>query len=416
MIPFGKIRWTAICAAAGLVLAMPVIAVAETVKIAFIEVLSGPFGLAGQSSLTELREAVRHVNSTRRSGDPEFEIVPFDGKGTPQESTNALRSAIDQDIRYVTQGGGSGVAFALIDAINKQAQRDPSKSMVFLNYAAGDPALTGDRCSFWHFRFYPSSEMQMNVLAAYLRGKPEVKKIYLLNQNYAHGQQVAKAAKTFIPESRPDIQIVGEEYVQIGAVRDFAPYIAKISATGADSIITANWGSDLSLLIKAAKDYGLNVDFYTLSAVNPGIPTQLGSWGIGKVHVLWNWLQNSEGSPELEKLTVAFREKTGLDYMNVAHWNSMYMLREAMRKAQSTEPKDVAIALEGMKFHGLMGDVEMRASDHQLQGPIVLGEWGKKGSPGIRHESEKSGHGFRVEASWPAGETAMPTTCKMVRP
>src|SRR4051794_21096481 len=144
--------------------AVPPAQAAETVKIGFIEVLSGPFALAGEGSLKQLREVVTQLNAKSAASDPKFEVVPLDGKGSPQESVSALKSATDKDIRYITQGGGSGVAFALVEALNKLAEREPAKATVFLNYSAMDPGLTNDRCSFWHFRFYPSSEMKIEAL------------------------------------------------------------------------------------------------------------------------------------------------------------------------------------------------------------------------------------------------------------
>lgn len=388
---------------------------ADTVRIAFIEVLSGPFAQTGQGSLNQLRDVVSQLNATARGDDPKFEVVPFDGKGTPQESTNVLRAAFDQNIRYVTQGGGSGVAFALVDAINKQARRDPNGAMVYLNYSAMDPGLTNDKCSFWHFRFYPSSEMKIEALTTYLQGKPEVKKVYLLNQNYTHGQQTAKASRAYLAKKRPDIEIVGEHYLPIATVRDFAPYIANIASSGADTVITSNWGSDLGLLLKAARDFGLNINFYTMNANNPGIPTQMGPWGVDKVGVIWNWGSNAP-TPELEKIAVAYKEKSGEDFIYAAHWNSMHMLRDAMRAAKSTDPKKVAYALEGMKYRSPMGEVEMRKDDHQLQAPLYLGMWARKGSPGVKHEAENTGHGFRSEKVWSPAESAQPTTCQMARP
>ncbi len=322
---------------------------AETVKIAFIDVLSGPFAQAGEGSLKQLREVVIQVNSRSGPNDPKFEVVPFDGKGSPQESVTVLKSATDQGIRYITQGGGSGVAFALVDALNKLAEREPDKAAVYLNYSAMDPGLTNDRCSFWQFRFYPSSEMKIEALTTYFIKRPEIKKIYLLNQNYTHGQQVSKAAKEYLARKRPDIQIVGDDFVPIATVRDFAPYIAKIQASGADTVITSNWGSDLGLLFRSARDFGLNINFYTMNANNPGIPLQMGPWGADKVGVIWNWGHNAP-TPELEKIYVDFKKKTGEDFIFVAHWNSMHMLQAAMREAKSTDAKKVAFALEGMKY------------------------------------------------------------------
>ena len=388
---------------------------AETVKIAFIDVLSGPFALAGEGSLKQLREVVAQLNAKSASTDAKFEVVPFDGKGTPQESVSVLKAATDQGIRYITQGGGSGVAFALVDAINKLAEREPEKATVYLNYSAMDPGLTNDRCSYWHFRFYPSSEMKIEALTTYLKTRPDIKKVYLLNQNYTHGQQVSKAAKAYLARKRPDIEIVGDDFVPIAQVRDFAPYIAKIKGSGADTVITSNWGSDLALLFKAARDFGLNINFYTMNANNPGIPAQLGPWGADKVGVIWNWGHNAP-TPELEKIYVGYRQKYHEDFIFAAHWNSMNMLQTAMRQAGSTDTRKVAAVLEGMKFKSPLGEIEMRKTDHQLQAPLFLGIWAKQGSKGVKYDAENTGYGFRSEVVWDAYVSSQPTSCQMKRP
>ena len=389
---------------------------AETVKIAFVDVLSGPFALAGESSLKQLREVVLQLNAKSAPADPKFEIVAFDGKGGPQDSVSALKSATDQGIRYVTQGGGSGVAFAIVDALNKLAEREPEKAMVFLNYSAMDPGLTNDRCSFWHFRFYPSSTMIVEALTTYMAKRPDIKKVYLLNQNYTHGQQVAKASKEYLARKRPDVQIVGDDYVPIASVRDFAPYVAKIKESGADTVITSNWGSDLTLLFKSARDFGLNINFYTLNANNPGTPAQMGPWGVGKVGVVWNVAQN-ELSPEMEKIYVAYKQKTNEDFIYGAHWNTMNMLAAAMRQAKSTDARKVAFTLEGLAYKSPVGgEVTMRKSDHQLQAPLVLSMWEKAGSKSVKHDAENTGYGFRPEVTWDSYVASQPTSCQMKRP
>jgi len=404
-----RLAWLALAFSAA-----PTFAV-EVVKIGFIDVLSGPFALAGEGSLKQLREVVLQLNSKSSSTDPKFEVVPFDGKGTPQESVTVLKAATDQGIRYITQGGGSGVAFALVDAINKLAEREPEKATLYLNYSAMDPGLTNDRCSFWHFRFYPSSEMKIEALTTYMMKRPDIKKVYLLNQNYTHGQQVSKAAKEYLARKRPDIQIVGDDFVPIAQVRDFAPYIAKIKGSGADTVITSNWGSDLTLLFKSARDFGLNINFYTMNANNPGTPAQMGPWGEGKVGVLWNWGHNAP-TPELEKVYVAYKQKYNEDFIFAAHWNSMNMLLAAMRQAKSNDPKKVALVLEGMKYKSPVGEVEMRKTDHQLQAPLFLGIWAKQGSPGVKYDAEGTGYGFRSEVVWDSYVSSQPTSCQMKRP
>ena len=189
--------------------------------------------------MKQLKEVVLQLNTKSGAADPKFEVVEFDNKGSTQESINMLKAASDKGIRFITQGGGSGVALTLVDALNKLAEREPDRAMVFLNYSAMDPLLTNERCSFWHFRFYPSSEMQMEALTTYLVNRKDIKKVYLLNQDYTHGQQVSKAAKEYLSRKRPDIQVVANEFIPMAQVRDFAPYVAKIAATGADTVITS---------------------------------------------------------------------------------------------------------------------------------------------------------------------------------
>ena len=338
-------NWLKLWLCAGALAAAAPSGAAETVKIGFIDLLSGPFALTGQTSLKQLREVVLQLNAKAGPNDPKFEVVDFDNKGTPQESLNALKAATDRGVRFITQGGGSGAALALVDALNKLAERDPERATVYLNYAAMDPLLTNERCSFWHFRFYPSSEMKIEALTTYLKDRKDIKKVYLVNQDYTHGRQVSKAAKEYLARKRPDIEIVGDDFIPIAQTRDFAPYVAKIAAAKADTVITSNWGSDLTLLFKSSRDYGLNINYFTLNANNPGTPAQLGSWGENKVGVVWNWVHNAP-SPELEKIYVDYKKKYNEDFIFAAHWNTMNMLHEAMRKAKSTDAKKVAFALK----------------------------------------------------------------------
>lgn len=400
-------------ATAGMLSCFP--AHAEVVKIAFIEVLSGPFAKTGEGSLNQLREVVLQLNAKAKGNDTKFEIVPFDGKGSPQESVVALRSAVDQGIHYITQGGGSGVALALNEAINKLAEREPEKAVVFLNYSAMDPTLTNEKCSFWHFRFYPSSEMKIEALTTYLIKRPDVKKVFLFNQNYTHGQQVSKASRSYIARKLPNASIVGDDLIPIAQTRDFAPYVAKIKASGADTVITSNWGSDLTLFLKAAKEGGLNINFFTMNANNPGTPAEMGSWGAEKVGVIWNWGHNAP-TPELEKTYLAYKAKYNEDFIFAAHWNSLSMLSSAIQKAKSVEPKKVAYALEGMTYKSPIGEVEMRKTDHQLLAPLFLGIWAKQGSKGVKYDAERTGYGFRSEVVWDSYVSAQPTSCQMTRP
>ncbi|MGI9024407.1 MAG: branched-chain amino acid ABC transporter substrate-binding protein, partial [Burkholderiaceae bacterium] len=257
---------------------------AEVVKIAFIDPLSGILANVGQNQLKSFQYLAEKLNQKKVAGDGvTFEIVAFDNKASPQESLTQLKAAQDQGIRYVTQGNGSGAAGAILDAINKYNERNPDKPMLFMNYAAVDPDLTNSKCSFWHFRFDANSDMKMEALTNEIAKDKNIKKVYLINQNYSHGQAVARAAKEMLARKRPDIQVVGDDLHPLGQVKDFAPYIAKIKQSGADTVITGNWGNDMALLVKAGKDAGLDINYYTYYAGGLGGASAMGEAAVDHV-------------------------------------------------------------------------------------------------------------------------------------
>jgi branched-chain amino acid transport system substrate-binding protein len=383
----------------------------ETVKLAFIDPLSGPFANVGQNILKSWQFVAEQLN--KNVAGVKFEFVPFDNKGSPQDSLTALKSATDQGIRYVVQGNGSGAAAAISDAVAKHNERNPGKEVLYLNYAAVDPALTNERCNYWHFRIDADTSMKMEALTSYMKEQTDVKKVYIIGQNYSHGQQVSKYFKESMARKRPDVQIVGDDLHPIGQVKDFAPYVAKIKASGADSVVTGNWGQDLTLLIKAAHDAGLNANFYTYYASTSGVPTAMAAGVGGKVRMV-AYAYNSLPGVAL-KFQDDFKKKFNDDWYTTATYTGVTMLAEAMAKAKSTDPVKVAAALEGLKFKSFNGDVEMRKTDHQLQQPLYISEW-RKADAKNPYSVENTGYNFQVVKALDAYVASTPTSCQMKRP
>jgi branched-chain amino acid transport system substrate-binding protein len=384
----------------------------QTVKLAFMDPLSGPFANVGQNQLKSWQFSADHFNKKNAAG-VKFEVVAFDNKGSPQESLNTVKAAIDQGIRYIVQGNGSGAAAAISDAVEKYNERNPGKEVLYLNYAAVDPALTNEKCNYWHFRLDADTSMKMEALTSFMKDQPNVKKVYLINQNYSHGQQVSKYFKEAIKRKRPEVEIVGDDLHPIGQVKDFAPYIAKIKASGADSVLTGNWGQDLTLLIKAAKEAGLNASFYTYYAGVSGTPTALAAGVGGPVRVVAYSYNDMPGI--VTTLANDFKKKFNDDWYTTATYNGLAMLADGMAKAKSTDPLKVAAALEGLRFVGAQGELEMRKTDHQLQQPLYISEW-RQATPKSPYSVENTGWNFQEIKSIPAYVASTPTSCQMKRP
>jgi branched-chain amino acid transport system substrate-binding protein len=390
-------------------------AFADNVKIAFIDPLSGPFAPVGQNIFKSWQMIAEIANRDKWAGNHTFEIVGFDNKASPQESLTQLKAAIDQGYRYIVQGNGSGAALALIDAINKHNERNPGKEVVFLNYAAIDPDLTNSKCSFWHFRLDANSDMKMEALTTFMAKDQNIKKVYIIGQNYAHGHQVTRAAKEYLKRKRPDIQIVGDHLHPIGQVKDFAPYVAKIKASGADTVITGNWGADLALLVKAAKDADLKANFYTYYAGTTGVPTAMGATGADRVKMVANWHSNAEPGP-IKDIVEGYKRKYNDDYYAVATHHGLSLLSKAIRDSKSTDPVKVAFAMEGAKMKGITSDIEMRKADHQLQQPLYIATWVKTNGKDVKYDMENTGYGWKTEQKLDTYVSSQPTSCQMKRP
>ena len=385
----------------------------ETVRIALIDPQSGLMGPVG---INQLRSAQFFAEKLSGAGNPagvRFEVTGFDNKLSASETLTAMQSAIDRGIRFISQGNSSGIAGAIIDAVNRHNSRNPGREVVYLNHSAVDPDLTNSRCSFWHFRFDADTSMKMEALTTFIRGEPTIRRVFLINQNYAHGHQVARFAREMLTRKRPDIQIVGEDLHPLAQVRDFAPYVAKIMASGADSVITGNWGSDLTLLIRAANDAGYRGRFFTYYAGVTGTPTALGTASEGRVYQIAYNHYNMGG--QMQTWMNEFRQRFNDDFFTGSIIHILNALGVAMQNARSTNAVRVAHAMSGLRFNSFSGPVEMRRADHQLQQPLFLTRWQRVDA---RHpySPENTGMTLVPVREFPAYVASTPTSCNMQRP
>jgi branched-chain amino acid transport system substrate-binding protein len=385
----------------------------ETVKLVRIDPLTGLLGPVGVSQSKGYQFFAEKFSGAGNPAGVKFEVTFIDNKLSPAESLNALKAAIDQGARYIIQGNGSSVALALVDAINKHNERNPGKEVLYLNDSAVDPDLTNSKCSYWHFRFDADTSMKMEAMSSFMAEQKDIKKVYILGQNYSHGVQVAKYAKESLARKRPDIQIVGEDLHPLAQVRDFAPYIAKIKASGADTVITGNWGSDLSLLIKAANENGYNGKFFTYYAGVTGTPTALGNNGAGRVYQIAYNHYNMGG--QMDKWMSEFKAKYNDDFYTGSTIRIFETLSAAMAQAKSTDPVKVAKALEGIKVKSFNGEVEIRKADHQLQQPLYMSVW-QKADKKYPYSPENTGMTLAPLKEYPNYVSSTPTSCQMKRP
>ncbi len=400
----------------GLIGAAPKASAADdTIKIGYVDPFSGPFAQSGDQFLQVLHFIVDDVNARMPPLNKKFEIVTFDDKLQPSEALIALKRITDQNIPFVMQCVGSNVGTALITGVSKNNERNPDHRVIYLNCGALATELTNaPLCNFWQFRFTGSVEQR-----AYARIKSlpaDIKKVYLINQDYVFGHSIEHDTKKYLAQARPDIEIVGDEFVPLGQVKDFSPYVTKIKNSGAQSVVTGNYGPDLNLLMKASADSGLPVRFDTYLAYLTGAVTAIGQTGADKLTVVMEYNENLPvelNVPAAEKFNQSFRKDHKFDFV-AQPWVVMFeMLSRAITAAGSVDVLKIAQNLEGMQQQDLLGKTEtMRKSDHQLILPYYEGLLTKD----VKYDTEGTGLGFKTIFTVPAEQEEMPTTCEMKRP
>ncbi len=386
-------------------------------RIAFLDPLSGPFTSIGTSALLQLEFAADYLFNSRGGilGGRMIEIVPFDNQQSPTETQIQFRRAVGEGLRIIFQGTSSATANALNTAIARYNRRNPGQEILQLNYAAVDPVLTEENCSFWHFRFDAHAVMKLNALTDFIALNENIERLYIIGQDYSFGHVVAETSEWLLREKRPDIEIVGNEFHPIGQVKDFTPYVTKIAASRADAVITGNFGADMVSLGRSIIDSGLDIPIYTFYAAYDGITATLGEGGKNRIRLVHSDGANPVPTEERRRFNRAF--KTAHPDRDVSQPRipmALSMLVKAMEQTESTDPYDIALALEDMRFTSMSGEeVWMRGDDHQIfQALHILAHTNE----GVEFDIDNSGFGLVRELRVPAGETVVESSCEMTRP
>jgi len=409
------LKWlTSTLLALGFALTTGTVYAQGTIKVMYTDPLSGPFAQVGDQNLQQFKYIIDYINGRGGALGRKFELVSFDNKSQPSEALLALKSATDQNIPVIMQCSGSNIAAALIEGVDKHNERNPTNRIVYVNCGAVATELTNEKCSYWHFRMDAHVGMKAETM---VRALPkDVTKVYLLNQDYLFGQSVQRDVKTFLGKLRPDVKVVGDELIPLGKVKDFSPYVTKVKASGAQALITGNWGPDMTLLIKSGMDSGLDIRYYTMYAHLGGGATAIGPAGNGKVRSVMAFHENiavETGKTDTEGWTKQFRSQHDYDFYAAGFRTIFEFLQAAMNKAGSADPLKFSAALEGLTITDMLGhQVTMRKADHQILSEYFVGVFTK----GVKYDSEKTGLGWKTETTVLPKDLDQPNTCNMKRP
>lgn len=409
-------RWSSLVLAPALSVAST-FALAAPVKIGLIETLSGPQASSGQAYRTAARYAIERMNAAGGWNGEPVQFVEYDNQGGPTGAADKLKAAIADGVHIVVQGASSAIGGQITEDVRKHNLRNPGKEIVYLNVGAEALELTGDKCQFYHFRVGANSQVRTKTLVAGMKQANALgTRVYSINQNYSWGQDMEKA----IVENAATggYQVVEKSLHDVNKVQDFAPYVAKISATKADTVMTGNWSNDLLLLMKASKAAGLKTRFGTVYLDQPGNLANAGDLALG--HFVAQTFNPEAAGAEGESFINDYKAKTGHVPVFIEPQTvfGLAMVADALKRVKpesgALNVNALAKALETARIKTPMGEVSMRAADHQALLPMVVSTVSKD----AKFKVDDTPMGFKPVKLFRAEEASTPVqaACKMQRP
>jgi ABC-type branched-subunit amino acid transport system substrate-binding protein len=355
----------------------------DTIKFAIYDSCTGANAYLCQAYYALLGFVAHDINSQggiKVDGKmKKIQIVKVDTQSAPDPAKRALEKAILQD-KII---GFSGVGGTHLAKIGQNLAKE--YKVIYVNVAAYSDELSMlPDFNEYYFRTCGSSSTTAKALAAFYKNRPETK-FYILAQDYVWGHESTTVFKKTIKEVKPNAQIVGEEFFPI-FTKDFAPYLEKVRAAGAEVIVQMAWGADNENLIKQSRQMGmkspLKPDLFIPMAspfLDDTRPLEVVGGPAGRGLVLCTDFTLDRRVANVKKLTDMWNKlwktwKTPYDtslyqwpnggwYRNITGY---YWFFQVLQKAGSTDPQKIIAAWEGDTFDFFGWKHYMRPDDHNV--------------------------------------------------
>ncbi|MFH1033986.1 MAG: ABC transporter substrate-binding protein [Pseudomonadota bacterium] len=353
----------------------------DVIKIGVLAPFSGDAAAVGQIYWATVTWVATDVN--RRGGitidgkKKKIALIKGDTMGKPANTKQAVEKLCLQDKVDVLWGTSGSHLTAII-----QAEADKYKKLHLNSNSLSDNLMEGKTFTPYTFQHIWTTYSVGMTLGKYYASRKE-RKFYILNQDYVFGHELAESFKAGLKKYVPDAQIVGEDFHPLFN-KDFAPYLTKVKASGAEVIFTGDWMPDSSNLIKQSRQMGINLPVagIFLDDINALVAVGVeGSKGLvfasellvnaqDGVQAKWHEAWKTWAAPYNTPLYEWLGSTTG------AYTESLYWLLDVMERAGSTDPEKVIKVWEGDEWTGLIGQkLTMRACDHRVERDAYVSEF-----------------------------------------
>jgi branched-chain amino acid transport system substrate-binding protein len=342
-----------LCAAGAVVLAGAASA-EDAVKIGVTQPLTGAFAADGNYVAQGAKLAAEAINKAGGVDGKQIELVIEDNKSNPTEAAATAERLIVQDKVPVMLGAwGSSLTLAVMPKL--QEYKVP---MVVETSSSGKITTSGNP---YIFRISPTSEMEAKAFAPLIKTMG-VKKADFLATNDDFGKGSMTEFTKMLKANGVEIgasETMGED------ATDLSAQLAKIKASGGDTIFVTTDVKQLTLILKQAKDQQVTARIITTGgSVSPDqLIEQAGDAANGSYHLVFftPWFPDAVKNPEVARAFMDAWKAANYDVGGLTEgfrgWDGVYTIEAAIKDAGKADAESIAKALWGVKVKGVNGDI-----------------------------------------------------------
>jgi branched-chain amino acid transport system substrate-binding protein len=327
--------------------------------------LTGDVAMFGKPTLEGMRMAADEVNAAGGINGKKIEIVEADNRGDKQEGASVAQKLISRDNVVAILGDPTTGISKVVAPIAQKA------GVVMISAGATGPGLVeiGD----FIFRNTLLDSVAIPASIDYFANTMKYKKVAVItsdNNDYSVGlsQTFRDAAKA------KGIEVVSDEKVKDGD-KDFSAQVTNIKAKKPDVIFFSGYYTEGALIMKEARKQGLKANMFGGDGLFSPEFIKLGGEAVeGSMSALG--FSPEQATEETAKFIEAFKKKfngalPGL--FDAQGYDGLMMLADAMKRANSTDPKVFKDALAKTKdFKGVSGTITIRANREPIKTPLAL--------------------------------------------
>ncbi|MBI9076533.1 MAG: ABC transporter substrate-binding protein [Desulfatibacillum sp.] len=348
----------------------------DTFKIGVLQIFSGPG--AGNGELFWITTCWVAHDINKRGGimidgkKKLIEVIKGDTMGKPATTKKAAEKLVLED-KVDVLWGTSGSHLALVI----QGVADRYKKIFHQSLSMSDSLMDEKNFNKYTFQTMWSTNQVGETTAYFYSQRKKEKKFYIICQDYLFGHSLAESFKKGLTKYYPEAEVVGEDYHPLFA-KDFAPYLTKAKASGAEVIFTGDWLPDGGNLVKQARQLGVNVPFANIFIDEPNALSAIGPEGTKGLVNLNQYMgdaNNEKGMAFGNKWKELWETKWEAPYNTLLYkWpggtigyavETTYWMLDVFNRAGSSDPEKVIKVWEGDVYKGIGGNrLEMRACDH----------------------------------------------------